>query len=871
MRRWLTRCRTLIQRSRHREDLDNEIRFHLEMETEKLIRTGVDVAEAKRRARLVFGGVDRFKEEVREVDGISRVEALVTDVRYALRRLVGQPFHTALLIGALGATVGSSIGIGLATLPIVSLDLPFHDPAGLVALRQRTPDGRYLPVSLPDLHVWGESDPGLAGVAGYDPALVSVRDDSGTRFRVGGAEVTANLFDVLGVSPLLGRAFTPEDDIPGAIAQAVVSNRFWVERLGADASRLGQDIEIGGEPHAVIGVMKPGFNFPSGADIWVSAGRLESYQDPLNFDLIGVARYAPQSSFEAIVAAAPAIGERLRTAYPGRDPGLSPAPTPFVQLVLPPATATVSWLLVGGVVILLLIGLSTCLHLAVLRHRARSYELATRLRLGATPDRVLRQLVTEGTVTAALALTIMFPIAWALYVPLLELARSEMPELTHAAPGIGMYVIMLPLSYALLLATLTTPTVMWWMGASGRRAVGTARGDGPTRSLFVGSQVAVAVALLSTALGATSIFLRLTATDPGFRNEGVVTALLSFPSDVFSERDARRAVVSSVLERIQALPNVEYAAVTLRTPVSGARIEYAVAGESQLDVSAPIVAVFNAASSDLYKALGIPLLAGRTFNGADDGSGEPVAIVSQRLADELWGSDPIGRTLRLGNDRNSVEPGAPDHRVVGVVGDITHEGYLGRPTPAVWVPYAQFPAYYATVVLRSASADVPGVIQALPDALRGASPEIVVDRVTPLTALLRDSVARPRLLARIMGTLAFTALLMTLMGTYAVLAWWVSRRQREVGIRRALGSTAGRTVAWVLGSVARPALLGGAFGAAVGWGAQRWLAGTITGAGVDPVWPVVALLLVLCGTGAAALGPALRLIREPIRRALGAG
>jgi len=811
---------------------------------------------------------------------------LAQDLRYALRGLRNQPGFTAVAVLTLTLGIGANSTIFSLVEAALLRPLPYAEPERLVRIQGVRLDGPEggggsSNLSAPDFLDYARMSRSLdsAGVHGWTGGTVTLTaggaeatiagaGSAGIRSAgVGGAEaeqvpaarVSSGIFRTLGVQPALGRLFGPDEDRPGRPEVAVISNALWQRRFAADPGIVGRSIQLNGTPVPMVGVLPADFRYPE-PDTLRGVTQPDVLR-PIDFDpkqssrdgryLHGVGRLRPGVSRRAAEAEIQAIAARLRKLYPVEDFARS------VRLVgladdLVAGARPVLVLLLGAVACVLLIACANIANLLLARGTTRRSEMAMRAALGAAPGRLLRLLLTESLVLALGGGALGVALAAAAIRLLSAWGHGLLPR--AAAAGLNGPVLVY--SAALALATglvfglassfqSTRPS----LGEDLRRGTagaGSSRGAGAARRALVVAEVALSLLLLIAAGLLIESFWRLRRVDPGFSPERVLSFQLSLPLSRYPEGSESR-FYERLYKRVATLPGVEAAGGANMLPLSG---DYSCDG-IQIDAhpvpkaQAPC-AEARSVSPGYFRALRIPLLAGRLFDGRDAERSTAVAIVNRAMARRFWpGQDPLGKTfVYLGREQGNRR------LVVGVAGDLRHFGIEREPEPEFYTPQMQQPSYHAMAVVVRAAADPGRLLPALRRAVAALDPLIPVYRPRALSELVAADIAAPRLRTTILGAFAGLALLLALVGIYGVLAFIVGQRTREIGIRKALGASHRDLLRLLLAQTMAPALAGIALGLAAAFLAARALGGLLFGvAPTDPLLFTLAPLLL----GAAAL------------------
>lgn len=858
------RMRALFRRGRDEHELDEELRFHLEMQTEEYVRLGMETGEARRRAAIEFGGVERVKEEVRDARGLGVLESVARDVGYAWKSF--RSGRSGLLLAA--AVLALAIGAGSTTFSVVSgvlLDsLPFAEPDRLVSVNVSTLDRRTDPT-------WGATmsrqsvELAMSAAGAFESAAHLYGGDQpvltgrGDPLRVDAWNVGPDFFEVLGARPLLGRTLTRADaaDGEGGIP-VVLSHRFWTERFGRSPDAVGQMLRLDGRVHTVAGVMPPGFEFPESAQLWQPAARPTAGVDGERIQgrLRLVARLAPgvtPAQARARIDARFAAHGREHPEFLKWGPNLAP----LRELITGPVRRPLL-LWMGAVALVILIACANVAAVLLARGITRRRELAIRISMGATRGRVARQLVTEAVLLALVSGACGTLLALAGVPLLVSLAGDQIPATARIAVDGRV------LAYTLAASTLTGLLAGLFPAlVAAREDLSAAMRDGSAGSGtgswltrmgegLVVLQVALGTLLMSAAALLALSFSNLMNVEYGFDPGQVAVAKVQLSSGPYSEAGQRKNFVEQVSEQARGFPGVQSAAVASGIPFDGGALgTVEIPGKEAPETTSPVY--FTGVTPDYFRTLGISLLRGRALTPADDSS---VAVVNESLVRTYFpGENPIGRTI--------VYYGQTRAEIVGVVADTRQQSLAEPAPPQLYAPLE--PATYLNVLIRTAG-DAGGAAAALRQAIRSVDPSLPLDRVGVMDELVHASVARPRFHALAASTFALIALLITALGIYGLTAYSVSRRSREIGIRLALGAT-GKHI--YIGTVGRAALLAGvgvALGLTGAWAGAKLLDAFVFGLSTtDPrVLAGVALLLTLSAV-AAALAPARRAGRiDPI-------
>ncbi|HEV7668921.1 MAG TPA: ADOP family duplicated permease [Thermoanaerobaculia bacterium] len=781
------------------------------------------------------------------------MESWIVDLRYSVRRLASRPAYLVLAVLTLALGAGGSAAIFSVVRTLLLEPLPVAREAEVGVL--------WNPWD------WTEEEflylrphfPGFARMAAMTIQDSTLELPAQPLRMVHGTLASAELFDVLGAAPLLGRTFRAGDDLAGAEPVAVLSHGLWQE-LGGDASILGRRLRIGGIPRTVVGVMPRGFWFPSPSiRIWTAAP-LSSTNQSGNYTLVGrIAKGEGVDHMEGpLHALAKTLGARFK--YPTDwDKTKSPAITPLREFLVGKLRPS----LVATSAAMALILLMACVNVAALmlgQVGRRSTELSVRTALGAGRQRLLQQLVIESLLIGALAGAAGALIAVAGFqvlvgsLPLGELAETARLDWTLFWAAIGVALIAAA-------AIAVVPGVALWRGnlqgsiATSRTGGLSGRGGRLDGGLVV-AQIALAVLLAAGA----GLLLRsvavLRAIDPGLHVDRVAVLDAAMPTELSS--DQRRQVVLGLLPALEKLPGVRAAAATQKLPLRGPGDSWGIAIEGKPDL-ADSTTYFRIVTADYFQALGMPIRRGRGLLATDRAGTERVVVINEALVAKYFaGEDPLGRILHTGFDERG-------ERIVGVVGNVPEANLSGPPVPARYMLYEQVPyaSYQVSFVLSAESAgEVPRLLQAGRSTIEREGRRIALQRTVTFSSIFEEAIGAPRQIAVLLSLLAGLALVLGAVGVYGMISHFVSRRTREYGIRIALGLKPARVVSQVMGRGLRLVALGSAAGIVAALLSTRLLASLLYGVGATDPRALAGAVLALLGVGAlAAFVPARRASR----------
>ena len=813
--RWLSnlsfRLRTLLRSGRAERELTEEVGFHLEMETQKLIGQGLAPDEAAREARLRFGGVAFQQEGARDAWGVRVLRDALSDVRHAGRQFRRRPGFTFLAVITLALGIGATVALFSVVSGLLLRPLPVAKESELQVFWDDW-DWRGS-----EFDFVQERARAFSGLAAYTAEGLAYRTDAGSAVVMTGV-TTAGLFDLIGARPLLGRTFAPGEDRPGAEPVVVLSWAMWRQELGGDPKVLGRRINLGGTPTTVIGVMPRGFYFPS-PEYRAWRPLLLDPNSPVYRGrgwLVLFGRLKPGTTNAALAAdvqaIARALGEQFN--YPAAwDKSKNAAVRPLREYLLGSVKPALV-LLLGAVGLLLLMACANTAALVLARTTDRTGEIGLRLALGAGRGRLMRQIVTESVTLSLLAGAAGAVVAVGIFGRLvaslpLQSGFGEAVNLdwTTFAAGAGLAVLVGLLVSAIPVRHLLQGRLS---GVSGERVVGVRVGPGRAHAVLVAAEVMLAVLLVTGATLLIRSVEKLYALDPGFDAGGVVTADL-IASGQEMDRPARWQFFRDMLERVGRLPGVTSAGYTNRLPVRDNGWQGPIEVESRPDLreaNRPNC-LYRTVTPDYLRTMGMAIRAGRGIEATDRQGSLPVVLVSESFARKMWpGQDPLGRRIRTGfmGDTTWLN-------VVGVVEETRMFTMTGENPIVMYLPWEQsgFPGEGQVLAIRT-EADPTAVIAAVRRAVRELDRRVAVARPGSMEEVVRTALAEPLRLRFFLMLFAGLALVLGTVGVYGVVSYAVTRRRPEFGIRIALGAAPARVLAEVVRGGMAPVGIGVAAG-----------------------------------------------------------
>jgi len=817
-------------------EMDAEMRFHVQARAEDLVREGMGREVAERKAQIEFGGVEKAKEECRDARGVSLVEGVMQDLRFGLRMLRKSPGFTITAVVTLALGIGANTAIFGVVNTVLLRPLPYRDADRLVTVwsynRTRGYDTDLIsPLDFADWRVQSNAFEKLAASTDVQYTMTG----AGEPVPVIAYAFSADYFDVLGVRPLLGRTFFPDEEQPGKNQVAVLSYGFWQRHFGAHRELINKTITLDGAPYTVVGVMPPEFKYPSRTELWTPLTPNAEAAIDRNYRYLRVmGRLRPAATLAQARTEMNGIANRLAKAYPATN-----KEDDAVNLI--PLREDISGdarpallVLFCAVGMVLLIACANVANLLLARAVARQKEVAVRGALGASRGRLVRQFLTEsmllslgggliGIFLAAWctkALVVMFSTSvFNLNLPYLEAIPLDGWVLGFAAVGSLLTGVVFGLA----------PAIQGSVGRndalkeSGRGSTGSVRWR-RVRNALVVAELAMSIVLLTAAGLTLKSFARLLGGDLGFRPEQVLTMRVLLPNSKYASEARRIAFQDETLKRIKALPGVKSAGTVTFLPLTGWEgiRTVSLAREATPEEQRPKV-LWSAVTPEYFQAMGIPLIGGRYFVDGDRQERTAVAMISKGLARKLAASetDLIGRQIEVDGVKQPVE-------VVGVVGDVRHLGVTAGMAAEVYLPFAQLPGPLLCFAIQSAGKD-PGLSKGAQNAIWAVDKDLAVGFVMSMDDLVSDSLAPARVVTVVLGVFGGLALVMAAVGIYGVIANAAEQRTHEIGIRMALGARAGQILRTILAQGARLVLIGAAAGVTAALGLMRFISSVLYG------------------------------------------
>ena len=853
-------------------EIVEELSQHLNDCVRELTLRGVSLAEARVRAVAELEDSGGLKRALRDVEPVAERDpvpmggggpralwpGISQDLRYAVRKLRRSPGFTLVAVTTLAVAIGATTAMFSIVNAVLLKPLPFRDPGQLVRVAS-VRNGQPSSMSYLDFADFRSQSRAVPAMAAIDVGNRNLTFPNASPLRLTTGRVSASFFEIIGVHPILGRAFAGPDDSSGAAPVVLLSEGLWRTSFGGDSTIVGRTVQLNAKPVTVIGVTPSTIDYPSGIDAWIPLVPTSDDLDPGNRGahyLRGIGRLAPGATLDGAKAELAAIARRLEQQYPAADLNRGETAIPLRDAIVGSVHSALLVML-ACVGFVLLIACANVANLLLVRASGRESEIAVRVAMGAGRARIMRQLVTESVLLSAAGAAV----GTALAAWIVSLVHSFGPA---SVPRLGevtvdgrvlafatIVAIATGVLFGLVPAIHAARTDLSHILRESARGAGGRRTAQRTRGALVVVEMALAVVLLVGAGLLGRSFLRLLSVDPGYRPESVVTMSLSLPSKKYPWDADQLAFAHALIEQLRSMPGTQDAALAFGRPLAPDAMRVVFTRDDQ---PRPQPGQFSNAdvrfvTDGFFRTLGMRIVNGRGFAEADRAGAPGVLVVSQEFARKFFpGESPVGKKITLGygwqRSANKTDTASVRGEIIGVAGDIKAQGAASEPLETIYVPYAQTPITDVSVLVRSTAAPA-AVINLARARIKEIDPDLPVFDAMPMSDAISESVAQPRFYAVLLGSFAAVALLLAAIGIYGVISYTMSQRTRELGIRIALGASRGGVTRLVVGHGMTLAAAGIAAGLAGAYALTRFLSTLLFGVGaIDaPTFIVVAAVL----------------------------
>ena len=758
----------------------------------------------------------------------------LTDTRYAIRQLLKAPGFTAVAVLTLALGIGATTAIFSVVNGVMLRPLPYPESDRLVRVMEIVPQYGRFSVAPANFLDWRQQNTVFERMATYVGGNDTLLGSDGPE-RVTRTSVSWDIFDLLRVAPALGRTFRADEDQPKKNAVVVLSDRMWQRRFGGDPTILGRTITLSGTPVTIIGVMPADFYFPSReTEFWQPIALNAATASRGGHFLDVIARLKPTVLVQQADAEMKIIAQRLAQQYPQNSANESAETVALRDLIIGPIKPMLLTLL-AAVAVVVLIACANVANLLLARASVREKEMAIRSAMGAARSRIVMQMLTESLVLSVFGGSLGLLLAYLAIGPIQSLSAGSIPrvlDVTLDRTVLG-FTLLLSVGTALLFGL-----VPGWQASrggvgavlkEGGRSSATSGGRWVRSGLLV-AEVALSIVLLVGAALLLRSFARITAVDPGFQPEKVLAFRVALPPTAYPEPHHRISFYDRLLEKIQATPGIEAVGMVQTLPIrEGYTLSVAIKGRPPAAPGSEFSGNYRAISAGYFKAMGIPVLRGRALTERDTATSPMVTVVDEAFAKRHFpNEDPIGQGLDIGNGTDGF------YEIVGVVGSVRHEGLDAASNPTMYVPYPQ--EVFGTMwLLVRTSGDPSQYVAMARQAVRAIDGSLPAFSIMPLTDVVSDSVAQRRFSMMLLALFALVALFLAAVGLYGVVAYTVSQRTQEIGLRMAIGAQRSDVLRMVVGGGMKFAVIG----TIVGVGGALWLATLIASMlyGVTPFDP----------------------------------
>jgi putative ABC transport system permease protein len=860
----LSRFGAVFGKQKLDDELDEELRTHIAFAMEENLKQGMTEQQARTAALREFGGMTQTKESYRVLRGLPAFETLANDLRFGLRQLIKSPDFalTAILTLALG--IGATTAIFSVVKAVLLAPLPYKDSGRIVAVWTANPvrGGQPLSSTAGDFAIWKRRSGVFEDLApSYDNEM-TLSGQGSPQLLIGYA-VSANYLRILGVQPQLGRLYTDQEDSPQGPKVALLSDHLWRTTFHSNPNIVDKSITLDGVAYTVLGVMPPGFDYPTTVEIWTPSAMAASAYDDFKEPYVRIlGRLRPGVTLAEAERTLNDVEAQVAAAHPQTDSGNRVVVVPLRQQ-LDGDIRKPLLILMGAVGLVLLIACANTAGLALARNAERQKEIAVRLALGATRRRLLGQFATESLLLAMIGgaggvLLALVGNRFLLRLFPTDVANLNIPKVTQIPLDRGVFLFALGVTVLTAFLFGIVPVLKAMRTEAGAamqystRGSTTTRRSNRSRSAVVVSEVALSLMLLSGAGLVVTSFQKVLNADLGFQPDHVLSLELFLPIDRYPSTDPakRRQFVEAVEKRLNALPGVRSAGTTNFLPLSGfwGTSSFLLRGQAAPKNGQEPEADNRMVTPGYLRTMGIPVVRGRNFTDGDRAGGLQVAMINETMAKQFFaGKDPVGEELNLGSADK------PDWwQIVGVTGDVKAFGQ-DQPTHAdIYRPFDQLPFPLVTFTLRTET-DPASMVKSAEQAVWSVDPNLPVFKAIPMDMLARQTLAVRRASSALFSAFAVLALVLACIGIYGVMAYSVAQRRQEIGVRMALGARRGDVLRLMMGLGLRLTLSGVVIGLVGAFALTRLMTSLLfeVNSMNPPIFSIAAMVLVAVAMAAA--------------------
>lgn len=869
VRAFWTRLRAMFSDRRFEDEFSTEIESHLQMHIEDNLRSGMTLKEARRDALMKLGGLEQARQAYRERKGLPWLETFYQDIRFGLRLLRKQPAFATASILTLALGIGATTAIFSAMKAVLMAPLPYEDPSRIVAVWTADPasGGQPAPSSAGDFAVWKRSGIFDDLAPSYDDQKILT--GQGEPQYLSGYAVSANYLRILGVQPQIGRLYSEQEDTVEGAKLALLSDHLWRTTFHSDPGIVGTTIVLDGSPYTVLGVMPSEFNYPPSIEFWTpSAVAPSAFEDFKKTYLRILGRLKPGVTLEQAQKAVNEVEALVAASHPDTDSGNHVLLVPLREQLTGDIRRPLL-VLMGAVGLLLVIACANVAGLALARDAKRQKEIAVRLALGVTRWRLLRQFMTESLLLAILGGTagILLALAGTHFLLTLfpnDVANLSIPKITEIPMDRGVFLFAIGVTLLTALLSGIAPLLKALQTEADTAIKDVARGNSRqstrSRSAMVIGEIALSLMLLTGAGLAVTSFQNVANTDLGFKANHLLSLQVLLPPDRYpSNSEERRAFVQQVVKNLNTKPGVKSAAATNFLPLSGfwGTTNFLLRGQAAPRQGDGPEADNLVVTPDYLHTMNIPLLRGRDFTEADYSGGLPVAMINQTFAKQYFkDTDPVGERLNL------ATADQPEWwLIVGVTGDVKAFGQDQPAHAAIYRPFDQVTFPLVAFTLRTET-DPASMVPAVEQIIWSVDPNLAVLKAIPMDLLVEQTLGVRKASSVLISAFALLAVILSCIGIYGVIAYTVTERTQEIGVRMALGARRIDVLGMTMGFAIRLMFAGVLIGLAGAFASSRFLESLLYGVKPsDPLTLIAVSLLLIAVTLLASFIPACRAAR----------